>query len=114
MTSVGLISLSRVHFSCLHCHLSGYPLDDLLGLDGFLSKQARRVACFVACNNSFAWTGDILHETCGWSISDELIRHVCYREGERIEQWLDSDEQAYQDFIAAAGHIEAEIDAAKV
>jgi hypothetical protein len=114
MTSVGLISLRRVHFSCPSCGLGGYPLDDLLGVDGFLSKQARRVVCFIAGNNSFAWTESILREVCGWSISDELIRHVCYRAGERIEQWLDSDEQAYQQFIAAAGQIEVEIDAAKV
>jgi hypothetical protein len=114
MTSVGPISLNRVYFFCTHCHLGGYPLDDFLGLDGFLSKQARRVVCFIASNNSFGKTGDILDEVCGWSISDELIRQVCYREGERIEQWLDSDEQVYQQFITAAGQIEAEIDAAKV
>jgi hypothetical protein len=114
MTAVGPISLSRVYFCCPCCALGSYPLDDLLGLDGFLSKQARRVVCFIASNNSFAKTHDILDEVCGWSISDELIRHVCYREGQRIEQWLDSDEQAYQRFIAAAGQIEVEIDAAKV
>jgi hypothetical protein len=114
MTSVGLICLSRVYFSCPRCDLGGYPLDDLLGLDGFLSKQARRLVCFIACNNSFAWTQQILREACGWSISDELIRHTCYREGGRIEQWLDGNEQVYQRFITAAGQIEVEIDAAKV
>jgi hypothetical protein len=114
MTSVGLISLLRVYFFCLSCELGSYPLDDVLGLDGFLSKQARRVVCFIACNNSFAWTEEILGEACGWSISDELIRQTCYREGERIERWLDGDEAAYQQFIAAAGQIEVEIDAATV
>ena len=114
MTSVGLISLFRVYFFCLCCRLGSYPLDDVLGLDGFLSKATRRVVCFIAANNSFAWTEAILGEACGWSISDELIRQVCYREGERIEQWLDADEQVYQQFITAAGHIEVEIDAATV
>jgi hypothetical protein len=114
MTAVGLITLTRVYFSCLCCKLGGYPLDALLGLDGFLSKQARRVACFIACNNSFVWTRKILTEACGWFVSDELLRHVCYREGARIEAWLDVDEQAYQHFLAAAGQIEVEIDAAKV
>src|ERR1700733_14143801 len=94
MTAVGLITLTRVYFSCLCCKLGGYPLDALLGLDGFLSKQARRVACFIACNNSFVWTRKILTEACGWFVSDELLRHVCYREGARIEAWLDVDEQA--------------------
>jgi len=114
MTAVGLITLVRVYFTCLHCRLGGYPLDAILGLAGFLSKQARRIACFIACNNSFAKTQDILDEACGWSVSDELIRQVCYQEGASIEAWLDADEQAYQHFLAAAGQIEVEIDAAKV
>jgi hypothetical protein len=114
MTSVGLITLSRVHFYCLCCKLGGYPLDAILGLSGFLSKQACRVVCFIACNNSFAKTRDILDEVCGWSISDETARQVCYREGAKIEQWVDCNEQAYQQFIAAAGQIEVEIDAGKV
>jgi hypothetical protein len=114
MTSIGPISLSRVYFSCTCCDLGGYPLDDFLGLDGLLSKQARRVACFIAVNNSFAWTEAILEQSCGWSVSDEALRHVCYREGKRIADWLDADEQAYQHFLKAAGQIEVEIDAAKV
>src|SRR5262249_32816582 len=114
MTSVGLISLSRVYFSCPHCALGGYPLDDVLGLYGFLSKQARRVVCFIARNNSFAKARDILDEVCGWCISDELIRQVCYREGQRIEQWLDGDPGVYQQFVIAPGQVEVEIDAAKV
>jgi hypothetical protein len=114
MTAVGLITLTRVYFFCPCCKLGGYPLDALLGLAGFLSKQARRVACFIACNNSFAWTRDILKTACGWFVSDEQLRHTCYREGERIEAWLDGEEQAYQQFLAAAGQIEVEIDAAKV
>jgi hypothetical protein len=114
MTAVGLISLFRVYFFCLCCELGRYPLDDVLGLDGFLSKAARRVVCFIASTNSFARTEAILDEACGWSISDEEIRRVCYREGARIEQWLDSDETAYQQFIAAAGQIEAEIDGTTV
>jgi len=114
MTAVGLISLVRVYFSCFRCHLGGYPLDALLGLAGFLSKQARRVVCFIACNNSFAKTQEILDEACGWSVCDELIRHVCYRAGTSIEAWLDNQEQAYQQFLLAAGQIEVEIDAAKV
>jgi hypothetical protein len=114
MTAVGLITLVRVYFCCRHCRLGNYPLDAILGLVGFLSKQARRVACFIACNNSFAKTKDILDEACGWSVSDELIRQACYQEGASIEAWLDSDEQAYQQFLVAAGQIEVEIDAAKV
>jgi hypothetical protein len=114
MTAVGLITLARVYFCCSPCATSGYHADNLLGLDGFLSKQARRILCFIATNNSFAWTRDILEQACGWSVCDELIRHICYREGSRIEQWLDFTEKPYQVFCDAQGHVEVEIDAAKV
>lgn len=114
MTAVGLITLVRVYFLCPGCRLGGYALDALLGLQGFLSKQARRVACFIASNNSFQWTSGILEETCGWSVSDETLRHACYQEGKRLETWLDTDERAYQQFLAAPGQVEVEIDAAKV
>jgi hypothetical protein len=114
MTAVGPIGLDRVYFSCPRCRLGGYPLDDVLGLDGLLSTQARRVACFIASNNSFDRTAAILAQACGWSVSDETLRHVCYREGARLQAWLDASEQAYQHFLDAAGQIEVEIDAAKV
>jgi hypothetical protein len=114
MTAVGLITLLRVYFLCPACNLGTYPLDAILGLADFLSKQARRVVCFIACNNSFAKTEAILDEACGWSVSDEHIRHVCYKEAASIEAWLIGVEPVYQQFIGAAGQIEVEIDAAKV
>ena len=65
MTAVGPISLDRVFFCCPACSLAGYCVDDILGLDGFLSKSARRIVCFVSSKSSFGGTHDILDETCG-------------------------------------------------
>ena len=91
-----------------------YALDELLGLDGLLSKQARRLVCYFGGRGGFAQASDDLQESCGWTVSDETIRQVCYREADRIEAWVDADEQVYQDFLKAAGDIELQIDAAKV
>jgi hypothetical protein len=91
-----------------------YPSDDALGLDGLLSKQARRLVCFFAAQGSFAKASASLKEACGWSVSDETIRLACYQQADRIQEWIDSDERAYQGFLEAAGEVELQIDAAKV
>jgi hypothetical protein len=114
VTALGSIRLSRVYFRCPDCEMGEYAADDMLGLDGSLSKQARRLVCFFAAAGSFARACACLKEACGWSISDETIRLACYQEADRIQQWVDADERAYQGFLQAAGQIELQIDAAKV
>jgi len=94
--------------------LSRYAADDLLGIDGLLTFQARRLVCFAATGCSFARAELTLLELCGWSLSDEAIRHACYKEAEKIRQRLDTDEAMYQPFQQAAGNTEFQFDAAKV
>jgi hypothetical protein len=114
MTAVGLVTLRRVYFRCPACGLGEYALDESLGLDGLLSKQARRLVSFAAGQQSFARAEKALEELCGWSISDESIRQACYAEADRVAAWVDADERAYRGFIHAAGDVELQIDAAKV
>jgi hypothetical protein len=114
VTALGPVCLSRVYFRCAACELGEYAADEALGLDGLLSTQARRLVCFFAAGGSFAKASASLKEACGWSVSDETVRLACYREADRIQGWIDSDERAYQGFLEAAGEIELQIDAAKV
>lgn len=114
MTAIGPIPLRRVYFRCSACALGEYALDEPLGLDGLLSKQARRLVTLAGGQQSFARAGLILGGLCGWSISDEAIRQACYREADRIASWQDNDERAYRAFLEAAGEVELQIDAAKV
>ena len=114
MTALGGVTLTRVYFRCAACESGEYATDEALGIDGLLSRQARRLVCFFAAGGSFARASASLKEACGWSVSDETIRLACYREADRIEDWVDSDERAYRSFIEAAGQIELQIDAAKV
>src|SRR6266516_2060201 len=114
MSALGPITLQRVYFRCAACAMGDYALDEVLGLDGLLSKQARRLVCFFGGQAGFTRASAALHEACGWTVSDETIRQVCYQEAGRIAAWSDRDEQAYQEFPKAAGDTELQIDAAKV
>jgi hypothetical protein len=114
MSAVGPLTLHRVYFRCTACQVGEYALDEALGLDGLLSKQARRLVCFFGGQGGFARASRCLQEACGWAVSDETIRQACYKQADLLEGWINSDERAYQKFIEAAGDIELQIDAAKV
>ena len=45
MTALGAIVLWRTYFSCNVCRLGGYATDRVLGLEGFLTRQATRLIC---------------------------------------------------------------------
>jgi hypothetical protein len=114
VTALGDVCLSRVHFRCEKCGMGEYAAGGVLGIDGLLSRQARRLVCFFAAQGSFARASACLKEACGWAVSGETIRLACYKQADHIRAWLDSDERAYQGFLQAAGQIEIQIDAAKV
>jgi hypothetical protein len=114
MTSLGPICLRRAYFRCGACAVGDYALDGPLGADGLLSQQARRLVCYFAGQGSFAKASASLQEACGWSLSDEAIRQACYRQADRVQRWVDADEQTCQAFLRAAGDVELQIDAAKV
>jgi hypothetical protein len=114
VTALGNVCLSRVYFRCAECQMGEYAADCVLGIDGLLSTQARRLVCFFAAQGSFAGASASLKEACGWTVSDETVRLACYREAARIEAWADADERAYSGFLRSAGQIELQIDAAKV
>jgi hypothetical protein len=114
VTALGGVTLSRVYFRCPDCEMGEYAADDVLGLDGLLSVQARRLVCFFAAQASFARASACLKEACGWTLSDETIRLACYKEADRVGAWVDADERAYKNFLEAAGRVELQIDAAKV
>jgi len=114
MTALGLVTLRRAYFRCPGCGLGEYTLDEPLGLDGLLSKQARRLVSLAATQQSFARAAAVLEELCGWSISDEAIRRARYREADAVGQWQERHEAAYQAFVNAPGRIELQVDAGKV
>ena len=62
---------------CPQCGVTAYPADARIGLDGFLSPQATRLACLAAATWSFDVAAERLDEMAGLRLDDETIRrHV--------------------------------------
>ena len=114
MTAVGPIAIERAYFTCYACSAGGYPLDGRLGIDGFLTRQATRLACRAGAHHSFAQAEELLADMCGWHISDERLRKACQEEARRIADWQTQNPAATEAFTKASGVIEFQTDAAKV
>ena len=114
MTALGAIVLWRTYFSCNSCGLGGYAADRVLGLEGFLTRQATRLICLLGGQNSFAVTERLLKECCGWTISDERIRQACQAESPRIAGFRAESPAVAKAFADAPGDVEFQTDAAKV
>ena len=114
MTALGAIVLWRAYFACRSCGLGGYFADRLLGLEGFLTRQATRLICLLGGRNSFAVAEYLLSECCGWKVSDEKIRQACQAESARIVDFRATSPAVTEAFTAAPGDVEFQTDAAKV
>jgi hypothetical protein len=64
---------------CPRCGLSSCPTDARIGLDGFLSPRATRLAGLAAATWSFDVASGRLEEVAGLRIDDETIRRHCHR-----------------------------------
>jgi hypothetical protein len=114
MTALGAVVLWRAYFSCQACGLGGYFVDRVLGLEGFLTRQATRLVCLLGGRHSFAAAERLLTECCGWKVSDERIRRACQAEAKRIADFRADSPAVAAAFAAAAGDVEFQTDAAKV
>jgi hypothetical protein len=90
-----------------------FPADSTLGVDGFLTRQARRLATLAGIEHSFARAQQLLAEFCGWTIDDDVIRRATHAEARRAAQTRPTRDDAAA-FAAADGEVEALIDAGKV
>lgn len=97
--------LNRRSLRCAQCGLTAYPFDVQVGLEGFLSPQATRLACLAAATWSFDIASDRLEELAGLRIDDETIRRHCHRAAEKLSERRDlaPPKDAFQ---AAQGEVE--------
>jgi hypothetical protein len=114
VTALGRLTVARTYFTCPACGLGAYALDQRLGIDGALSRQARRVVCWAGGRMAFAQAAEALEQLGGWTISDETIRQVCQAEAAAIAAWRSDAEAAAAGFRRAEGLPEFQTDAAKV
>jgi hypothetical protein len=84
-----------------------------LGIDGYLTAGARRLACLAGVRQSFARAEQLLAELAGWELDSETIRRLCH--GTAAAAAAARDERATAAaFTAAPGDREVQIDAGKV
>lgn len=111
MTAVGRIRLSRRYVT--DAAGGRFPADDLVGVDGYLSGGARRMATLAGLQRSFARAEQLLRELSGWELDDETIRRLTHAAAKAAAAGRRGRRDAER-FTAAAGAIEVPIDAGKV
>lgn len=98
----------------MSCRDSARPLDERVGLDDYLSPQARRLCCLAGGSWSFDRAEAHLHEFCGLRVSDELIRQATEQIAVRMGEFAATAPEPVAEFTAAKGEAEFETDAVKV
>jgi hypothetical protein len=111
MTALGRLRLTRAYVS--GAEGGRFPADDDLGLDGYLSRAAQRMATLAGLQRSFAHAEQLLTELSGWSVDEEVIRRLTHATAQAVARQRPQRPDA-QRFAAAAGVLEVPIDAGKV
>lgn len=110
MTAVGRIRLTRGYVSGDE---TGYPADLTLGVDGYLTTAATRMAVLAGVRQSFAKAEQLLAELSGWELDDDTIRRLTHEAAQTANARRGQRGDAAR-FIHAQGHVESLIDAGKV
>jgi hypothetical protein len=81
-----------------------------LGVEGGLSKQARRLLSLAGASWSFDVAAARLRELSGLSVCDNTIREVCQQTAGAMARWRQESPAACQSFVRASGEIEFSTD----
>jgi hypothetical protein len=111
MTAVGRIRLKRLYVT--DAAGGRFPADDVLGVAGYLSRGARRMATLAGLPQSFARAEQLLRELSGWEVDEETVRRLTHAEAAAAVRRRPDRRDAGR-FAAAAGAVEVPIDAGKV
>jgi hypothetical protein len=90
-----------------------FRADAVLGLDGFLTRQAQRLVTLVGVEHSFARAQQVLGALCGWQVDDEVIRQTTHAQARRAAQERPTRSDAAS-FAESPGEVEVLMDAGKV
>lgn len=106
--------LARLYLVCRRCGTARHPLDDRLGIAGFVSPAAQRLLCLAGASWSFDRAAANLKELCGLSVCDGTVRAVCHEHGGAMRDWQRDEPAAGEAFRAAAGDVELQTDGTSV
>ncbi len=110
---MGPLVVERAYFACPACGQGDFGADRVLGLDGYLTPGARRMACLAGVRESFTRAEGLLAELAGWNLDEETIRRLCHTEATRAAVGR-AERAGAAGFAAAPGDREVQIDAGKV
>lgn len=113
MTAVGPVEVRRTYFTCGVCQQGEFGADRVLGIDGYLTPGARRMACLAGVQQSFARAEQLLDELAGWQLDEETIRRLCHQTAQKAQAQREQRATAER-FAQAQGDGELHIDAGKV
>lgn len=85
----------------------------MLGVDGYLTGAARRMAVLAGVRQSFAKAEQLLAELSGWELDDDTIRRATHQAARQATTSRPTRGDRPR-FAAAAGVLEVSIDAGKV
>lgn len=111
LTALGRVRLTRAYATGPDG--GSFAADATLGVDGYLTTQARRLATLAGVQRSFAKAQQLLAEMCGWELDDETIRQVTHAAAKQAQSQRGERGDAMR-FAQASGTIEVPIDAGKV
>jgi hypothetical protein len=106
LTAAGAARLTRLYVVCPRCRCGRHPLDERLGVAGFVSPLAQRLLCLAGASWSFDRAAAHLKEFCGLSVGDNTIRAACHAHGGAARDWQRDAPEATAAFRAAAGAVE--------
>lgn len=102
--------LRRLYLTCRICGRHAHPLDERLGVDGFVSPHAQRLLCLLGAEHSFERSARLLREVAGLAVCDNTVRRVCDEHGGRMRAWQREAPEAVRPFREAAGEAEFQTD----
>ena len=111
MTAVGRIRLTRWYAA--DAEGGGFRADADLGVDGYLSVGARRMATLAGLQQSFAKAEQLLREMSGWDLDDETIRRLTHSTAKAAARQR-AERKDVERFATSAGAVEVPMDAGKV
>lgn len=104
------MTLRRRYFTCRRCAEHAHPLDERLGVDGFVSPHAQRLLCLLGAEHSFERSARLLRAVAGLCVCDNTVRRLCDEHGGRMRAWQREAPDAARPFREATGDAEFQTD----
>lgn len=114
MTALGPVRLARSYANCPACEQGFFPADRLLGIVGWLTPRALRMACKAGVADPFRKAESLLEELSGWSVAADTLRRRCHEQAALVAVGRPDRAALPEAFAHAAGDPELHIDAGKV